>query len=85
MKSRAYNNIVIMRKRQWSLFKASLSFLFGYKIFFGPVSSGLEVELNAKANKYDEEVAETMVKLFGAQDFAKVMEDYEVYLDKNGE
>lgn len=30
--------------------------------FFGPVSSGLEVELNAQANKYDEEVAERMVK-----------------------
>ena len=54
-------------------------------IFFGPVSSGLEVDLNAQANKYDEEVAEMMVKLFGAEDFAEVMEDYEEYLDKNGE
>ena len=64
---------------------AELSRAAAKMIFFGPVSSGLEVELNAQANKYDEEVAEMMVQLFGAEDFAEVMEDYEEYLDKNGE
>ena len=64
---------------------AELSRAAANMIFFGPASSGLEVELNAQANKYDEEVAEMMVQLFGAEDFAEVMEDYEEYLDKNGE
>lgn len=64
---------------------AELSRAAANMIFFGPVSSCLEVELNAQANRYDEEVAEMMVKLFCAEDFAEVMEDYEEYLDKNGE
>lgn len=62
---------------------AELSRAAANMIFFGSVSSGLEAELNARANKYDEEVAEIMVKLFDADDFAEVMEDYEEYLDKN--
>lgn len=70
--------LVVNRNAEFSRAAANM-------IFFGPVSSGLEVKLNAQANRYDEEVAEMMVKLFGADDFAEVMEDYEKYLDKNRE